>query len=164
MTLARHYGSRLAVSLVSGLGLLVVLGCGDDTGLPQRYSVTGTVTYKGKNVPKGRVDFVPEGTGGEARPATGDIVDGSYSLTTAETDDGAIPGTYKVTVTAMELDVSAGKVTAGGGQQFAQSKSAAKALKSAEYLVPKKYSSPETTDLTAEVEAKSNKIDLNLDD
>ena len=51
--------SACKVVAMAGLGLVTVLGCGDDTGLAQRYPVSGTVTYNGDPVEKGRIDFIP---------------------------------------------------------------------------------------------------------
>ena len=53
-------------------GLLIAIGCGDDSGLPNRYPVRGTVNYKGQAVAKGRIDFLPSGK--EGRAASGDII------------------------------------------------------------------------------------------
>jgi hypothetical protein len=148
---------------VSCLAVLCVLGCGDDTGLSKRYPVSGTVTYNGSKVAKGRINFIPVKSD-QGRPAAGDIEDGYYSLTTAEANDGAIPGSYNVTISALDVDISAGKTAPGAGQQFAQSKAAAKAVKAAKALVPLKYSSVDTSKLTADVKESSNKFDFELKD
>ena len=59
------------------------------------------MNYNGQPVPQGRIDlFLPRAAKGG--PLSGDIADGSYSLTTAITGDGAIPGPYKVSVIAKE--------------------------------------------------------------
>src|SRR5437868_3529045 len=104
MSMLRMRG-RLAAALLAGLGLITILGCGDDTGLGQRYPVSGTVTFKGQPLEKGRIDFIPVDSA-NGRPASGEIVGGSYSLTTAVSGDGAMPGQYKVTVTAKAVDNS----------------------------------------------------------
>jgi hypothetical protein len=151
---------RGAVALAS-MGLFLVLGCGDSTGLAKRYPVSGTVTYGGKPVEKGTISFVPAAPGG--REATGEISGGSYSLTTAAPGDGALPGSYKVTVIAKEMDTTKLKEIAKGGQ-FHHDEHFAKALKNAKPLVPSKYGVPETSGLTAEVKAQSNSINFDLTD
>jgi hypothetical protein len=154
--------SKLATVITSGLALVLIVGCSDTTGLERRYSVTGTVKYKGEPVEKGRVDFIPV-EGSKGRAASGDIEQGSYSLTTATTGDGAIPGSYKVTVTSMEVDTTKLKEEAKGGQ-FRHGPEIAKANAAAKRLVPSKYSLPDTSGLKAEVKAESNKFDFNLED
>ena len=99
--------SRLVLAIPA---LVAVLGCGDDSGLSRRYRVSGTVIYNGKPLERGNISFTPDGSGGRA--AGGMIVNGSYSLTTHDPDDGcALPGKYKVSIQAKEADAS--KVTSG---------------------------------------------------
>jgi hypothetical protein len=152
------------LALLTGpLALVVLIGCGDSTGLEKRYPVSGKVTYKGQPVPKGNVFFVPvDATKG--RSAGGEIAeDGSYTLTTAEEGDGALPGEYKVAVISQDIDMTEVLKEAGGGAGR-QSETFRKATKQAKYLVPKKYSDPETSGLKKTVEARSNTIDLELSD
>jgi len=152
MIASRNCRGRVVVVL-AGMGAVLILGCGDSTGLEKRYPVSGTVTYKGKPVEKGRINFIPTADGGRA--AGGDIEDGEYELTTAEPGDGAIPGSYKVTVLAIERDDSKLKEIAKGGQ-FHHDAAFAKAVRSAKKLVPAKYQSVESSGLTAEVKAQTN--------
>ena len=97
-------GNRRRVSRSSALfvGLTLVAGCSDDGFGRQRYSVQGTVTYKGENLAKGQISFVPDAQGGQA--ASGQIENGYYSLSTLTPGDGALPGKYKVTVVAKDVD------------------------------------------------------------
>lgn len=159
MIAPRGFVSRVA--LLAALVTVTAFGCGDDTGLTKRYPVYGKVTYKGQPVEKGRISFIPSGA--EGRPASGQIENGRYTLTTLSPDDGAIPGKYKVTVTAQEVDDSEMKVIAKGGQ-FHHDAAFAKAVKNAKALVPSKYSLAETSGLAKEVAAQSNPIDIDLVD
>jgi hypothetical protein len=163
MTLARISVLKFVACVSTALALAAILGCGDDTGLDKRYPVSGTVKYNGKPVEKGRIDFIPAKPG-QGRAAGGDITDGAYSLTTATKDDGALPGSYKVTVSALEIDMSSVKGTPGGGQAGRQSKEFAKVQKDAKMLVPQKFSSVETSGLSQEVKAQSNQINFDLKD
>ena len=83
-------GNRRRVSRSSALfvGLTLVAGCSDDGFGRQRYSVQGTVTYKGEKLAKGQISFVPvpEAQGGQA--ASGQIENGYYSLSTLTPGDG----------------------------------------------------------------------------
>ena len=95
MLIRSRFASR-ALALLVGPALLFVLGCSGDDGLGKRYRVSGQVTYKGQPVEKGVVNFVPLTEGGHG--ATGQIENGSYSLTTLNLNDGAMSGKYKVTI------------------------------------------------------------------
>lgn len=87
----RHLACGIACSA------LLVLGCGGPSDAPEVAPVSGTLTVKGQ--PKGdlNVVFYPESGG---RPATGiTAADGTFTLTTLNTGDGAPVGTCKVAVT-----------------------------------------------------------------
>jgi hypothetical protein len=156
----------LAATCTMG-AVLAFLGCSSDDGVGQRYSVSGTVTYKGKPLPKGTIGFQPEEKGA-ARGASGEIVDGAYSLTTQTPGDGAFPGKYKVTVAARESadeNAAAAELKAMLAKKgIDPSKAPAnlppeflvKANKKTKSLIPEKYAKAETSGLTAEVKAQSN--------
>jgi hypothetical protein len=149
-----------------------LLGCGDDSGLPRRYPVSGTVTYNGKLLEKGNINFAPDGPGGRA--AGGTIVDGKYSLTTQNPDDGAVPGKYKVGVVAKTTDTSKvdlkikGATTEQAKKDIAAvfpQKVAARAAAKAKNLIPARFNSPETSGLGFEVKPQSNTaVDFDLKD
>jgi len=157
MNILRRLGFTIAA-----MGLVVVAGCGDDSGLARRYPVTGSVKYKGQPVAKGRIAFTPDGAGGRA--ASGDIKEGAYALsTTGEANDGALPGKYKVTITAVDVDTTEMKGIAKGGQ-FHHDKAFKEANEKAKALVPSKYGLADTSGLEKEVKASANKIDFDLQD
>jgi hypothetical protein len=161
--------------VATGAALLIaaaVIGCGDDSGLPRRYPVSGTITHNGKLLEQGNINFAPDGPGGRA--AGGTIVDGKYSLTTQDPNDGAVPGKYKVSVVAKTTDTSKVDLKIKGATSedakkaisavFPQ-KVAAKAAAKAKNLVPARYSSPESSGLTFEVKPQSNSgVDFDLKD
>jgi hypothetical protein len=161
-------GNRCKVARLSALfvGLTLVTACSDDGFGRQRYSVHGTVTYKGEKLAKGQIAFLPEAQGGQ--PASGPIENGYYSLTTLTPGDGALPGKYKVTVVARDFDVE--KVWPAARAKGMPPGAAlpqdfiAKAHKEAKSKIPTKYNLPTTTDLTADVEARSNTKDFELKD
>lgn len=81
------------------LGILLLGGCGES--LPTTVPVTGKVTFKGEPLTDGTVSFHPQeiAEGLPKRTATGKLqADGSFTLSTFRTEDGAVPGTYRVTV------------------------------------------------------------------
>src|SRR5262245_16321016 len=161
-------GNRRRVSRLSALfvGLNLVAGCSDDGFGRQRYSVQGTVTYMGENLAKGQISFVPDAKDGQA--ASGPIEDGYYSLTTLTPGDGALPGKYKVTVVATDYDpekVQTATRAIGMPPGAAPPQPlVAKVRKEAKSKIPTRYNLPTTTDLTADVEARSNTMDFELKD
>lgn len=84
-------------------GLLAALcclstGCGD--GRPTRVKVSGKVLIDGKPLTHGNIKFVPEG----ARPSAGKIDEnGNFTLTCYDGNDGIIPGTHRVQISASEI-------------------------------------------------------------
>jgi len=147
--------------------MVVVMGCsGDDTGLGRRYKVTGKVTYNGAPVPHGTVNFIPsKPPSPEGRAATGQIKDGSYSLSTTGNDDGALPGEYNVAIVSMDVDMaSAASSPAEGGRVHEGDDKWRNAMKNAKKLIPDKYGVSETSGLKATVESSPKTIDFPLTD
>jgi hypothetical protein len=67
---------RLVLLIVTGTAFLA--GCSSQP--PGRFAVTGTVTFDGRPVPKGRVSFEPDPTSGNRGPqAIAFITDGRFS-------------------------------------------------------------------------------------
>lgn len=158
---------RLFATLAS---LIVMsLGCGDDGGIATRYPVSGKVTYKGAPIKKASINFIPNDP--EGRPAGGKIEDGQYVLTTVDSNDGAIPGKYKVTVDDRELDRDAMRASAdaeakkkGVDYVVIPQHLQAGALKKMKSSLPGKYQIASTSDLEVEVKNASNTLDLELKD
>ena len=163
MIAAKNIFRTIAVSL-GVAATVVILGCGDNSGLARRYPVTGTVKYKGEPLKVGQIAFEPANPPvGEGRHAEGHIENGNFTLTTANEGDGALPGEYKVLILASTLDVST-LLPKGGGPLHQGDEAHQKAIKAAKSAVPVKYSRSETSGLTAKVEAKSNHFEFNLTD
>jgi hypothetical protein len=139
--LVKSFGRILALSAVV---LVALAGCGN---YPKTAVVRGTVTYKGKPVPNGTITFIPT----DDRPsATGDIgPDGSYRLTTYRPGDGAVLGTHKVVIVAM---------------QDMRHQPAEAWTPTPPPIIPLKYTSLATTDLEAEVKDEENVINFDLKD
>ena len=77
-------------------------GCG--SGQLGTAPVSGKVSFNGAPVPGGTITFYPAGEGGDSRPASGAVnPDGTFSLTTYEPGDGAVPGKYKVGFSPPEM-------------------------------------------------------------
>jgi hypothetical protein len=76
-----------------GAVVLLTAGCGSQL---KTVKVEGVVTLDGKALPGATVTFTPLGEGRSASGRTDR--DGGFRLTTFRTDDGALPGEYKVIV------------------------------------------------------------------
>jgi hypothetical protein len=146
------------LSAVVSLALLV-LGCSASAGRPPLGKVSGKVTYNGKPVTGGSVMFTPAaGSGSDtARIATGQIeADGSYTLTTFDTGDGAVLGQHIVTVESRGDPEAMKKLNLQPGGIIA--------YKLPKAAIPEKYLKTDRSPLKQTVEAGNNKIDLDLKD
>lgn len=128
-------GSLIGAALIGTSSV----GCGGPAGLPNMVPIRGTVSYEGKMLTEGTVIFAP--TASDGRQARGTIQsDGSFRLTTLKQNDGAQQGEYKIVVIALEPHPgeppSREEVEAAGG------------LIKRGYVVPERYTSAGTTDLT----------------
>jgi hypothetical protein len=129
-----------------GLIVLVTLACGlagcdSDPTAVSAVPAAGTVTYKSKPLAKGTIQFVPE----VGRPASGEIVDGKFTLSTYGTDDGAIPGKHKVAVTSATEEK-----TKDGDTRL-------------KHLIPEAYSGPDSSGLVIEIPKRGiTKIEIEL--
>lgn len=98
--------------LLLGSACLVMLGCAEQG--PQRYDISGTVTYKGQPIPAGTVQFVPDSAQGNRGPSgQATIVDGKYDTSTNGL--GVVGGPHIVNIQAFDgkalpdLDLPNGK-------------------------------------------------------
>jgi hypothetical protein len=74
-------------------------GCAKDNGRKPVYPVTGHVFLDGKPMPRAFLVFHPIGEGADAPRPTGHAEDdGSFTLSTYDSGDGAPAGEYTVTV------------------------------------------------------------------
>lgn len=111
--------------------LAMIAGCGD--GRPKRVPVSGQVLIDGKPLTLGFIRLTPNDT----RPACGEIgPDGRFSLKTFEPGDGAVLGSHKVSIVAIEpLDATRQR-----------------------WHVPKKYTDPETSGLTTIIDRPTDSL------
>lgn len=133
-------------------------GCGGE----RLGRVTGTVTAGGRLVTSGTVQFIP--AAGKAAVAS-IMPDGTYTLTTYAHGDGALVGTHKVVIHATR--VGAGKLVEAKSieDEIALAKSASGKVLipgKVEWLVPERYSAPDTSDLTATVEPGEQTINFDV--
>ncbi len=145
--------------------VLPFLGCGSDLppGALPTHPVSVTVTYNGDVVDGATVTFISQD--GEPVAAYGRTdSSGVAQMKTYVEGDGAVVGQHKVLISKMEAT--------GGGPHEAESLEEYDAPELAEdaqvaavkYLVPQKYGSPVTSELTAQVTSGRNEIRFDLED
>lgn len=114
--------------------------------------IEGKVTYNGKPLPFGCVIFQPENghwSKGVIQP------DGSFQMVTPGEGDGAAVGINKVRIRCFENQDPAKKIEDPAGVGIILGKP----------LIPKKYSSQETSGIVVEVKAEGNEpVVLDLKD
>ena len=111
-------------------------GCGSQAGTAAPLiSVKGKVTYKRQPLTKGTIRFEPDGFG---RPASGKLQsDGTFVLTTLKEGDGVVAGHHRVSITGVDKTLSKDRAF-------------------------KKYASPNTSDLTADVSAEMTEFPFDI--
>jgi hypothetical protein len=122
---------------MSILLLLVCVGCGSSGVAP----VSGTVMLDGKPLETGAIMTLPEA----GRGAQGRIQNGRFQLSTFGTNDGALLGTHKVAVSASEPSRGSGPEAQVG-----------------KLLVPQRYTNPDASGLTIDVQRGNNEVELRL--
>ena len=68
---------------------------------PERFPVSGTVTYNGRPLGQGKISFLPSNPAGSQ--ADGQIVSGRYTLMSFAPGDGASPGTYTIIIVSPSI-------------------------------------------------------------
>tara|TARA_R110002072_G_scaffold303142_1_gene495867 strand:+ start:152079 stop:152564 length:486 start_codon:yes stop_codon:yes gene_type:complete len=102
------------------LGLIVMAmlsGCSGSSG-PQRYEVSGSVTYDGKPVPKGFVTFYPDSEEGNSGPGGGaEIRDGVYRTAAGK---GVVGGPHRIRIIGFDgiARTESGEELADGASLF----------------------------------------------
>jgi hypothetical protein len=120
---------------LAALVLAPCWGCGPGAGAPPPLiAVKGKVTYKSQPLTKCNVQFEPDGFG---RPASGKLQsDGTFVLTTLKDGDGVVAGHHRVFIAEVDKSLSKDRLF-------------------------KKYASPNTSNLTADV--SEEKTEFNFD-
>ena len=110
--------------------ILVLSGCAP--AAPSLVDVRGSVTFNGKPLKMGQIAFVPDGPG---QPGLGYLSsEGTYRLMSHGGRPGILPGTYRVSIAAMEGSFENENVR---------------------HLIPERFMRLETSGLSAEVPADS---------
>lgn len=118
------------------VGLLTAGSVGRNSGKTATVPVQGKVTFAGRPLLSGEVEF----RSGDGFAASGRIEpDGTYQLTTFEPRDGAVPGVYRVAIKPLRR--------CSGGTLEA---------------IPSHYADLENSGLQFEISAAGGRIDIDL--
>jgi hypothetical protein len=125
------------------LSLVLLAGCGGNPARLETAPVEGTVTLDGQPVTEGVVIFTPE----RGRAGKGQIQpDGSFTVSTYGSGDGAVVGHHQVAVVAMR-----------GGEEMLED------VVDVEWIVPERYANPNTSGIEFDVEPdKTNTAPIDL--
>ncbi|ADB18536.1 hypothetical protein Psta_3881 [Pirellula staleyi DSM 6068] len=147
-SLASSVGRRAVVIGLVACFALITTGCGS-SGMVQ---VAGVVTLDGQPVEGAAVMFMPA----EGRPAEGYTdATGNFLLQTQTPGDGVAPGVYRVTVVKTKVyGVEVNEDGTSGAFNPAAFRE--------EFLVPKKYSMPDTSGLEYTIEPGMASLKLEL--
>jgi hypothetical protein len=158
-----------ACSLVIGTACALIwcAGCGGGTPSDREPTVrvSGTVTYNGQPVADASVALMPDNAPGslpgQGKGAFGRTdSDGRFQLMTYEASDGAIPGSYKVTVRKYEGQAIGVEPSEEDYQETPEGQEPPP-----QSLLPEKYSNVRTTPLEASItEGKDVTLELVLED
>jgi hypothetical protein len=153
----------------------IIAGCGGTAkDAPKTIAVTGTVNFKGQPLAGAMVVFAPTSPGLRAATGTTDS-SGRFKLTTLAPGDGAMAGSYTVTVAKSEGGPAAPSSIASLSEAekrdpqamkaaWEKDKAAAKEAEksAAKTVLPSKYGSAKDSGLTAEVKS-GGKNDFTFD-
>lgn len=127
-----------------------VIGCGETVKDAKKglVSVTGKVTLNGTALTTGTISF----TDGKSAFMSPISSGGAYSLGESPSSPGALPGDYRVRIVSTEAAAAMKAPEPGKPPEVVAAKS----------LIPEKYSSFDTSGLTATVKNESNTINFDL--
>jgi hypothetical protein len=135
--------SRPGTALASLLSVSLLCGCGAGKAPWETvHPAKGAVSKNGKPIKDAELLFFPEDdlVPESVRPRARTTENGEFVVSTYGTGDGAPAGTYKVTVIHHQVVIQKDTVATKPND------------------LPRKYASPETTDLTIEIAAGENQL------
>lgn len=152
-----------AIRILALCGFATLIGCDSGPSNPTTYPVTGTVMYKGSPVEGATVVLVPDDPGGKGAAGNSDA-SGKFSLMTFVKDDGALPGTYKVRVSAYP---SVSYPTGDGSEDLSpeeeeEAYGGVEEAPEARNKLPAKYEDANTSGLTHTVPESATELNLDL--
>ncbi|MEZ6064310.1 MAG: hypothetical protein R3B90_01060 [Planctomycetaceae bacterium] len=141
---------RPSAALIVGLAL-VASGCGGGGGdAPTVYEVKGKVTNGTTPLAGVQVNFVPAGDTGLPSAGVTDA-EGMYVLKRHTGEEGAMPGSYVITLSMSTSTTSEAAYSAGG-----------KPPEVDDSVIPEKWQNADTSPKKVEVKAEANTVDIDV--
>ena len=137
---------KISVVMVA---LTVVMACGGCGG-PKPVKVRGKITVKGEPAVGVNIQFVPAENAGRPAIGTSDN-NGEFELTTIDSKDGALPGSYKVVITYSPPTGDVQGNSTSTVMRRVEELQKIEAKKKPKYVIPKEYTSAASTKLTQKV-------------
>lgn len=150
---------RYILSFIVLTAVGAICGCSSEASVQGVMPVSGKVTYQGEAVEGATVIFTPEGDNRSASGITD--TEGKYQLTTLQAGDGALPGSYKVTIYKTEEE---DPISDEERQKYFHENQGRMPPVKMRELLPAKYKQPATAGLTAKVESGRNDFPFDLVD
>jgi hypothetical protein len=152
---------RYSLAAMGVAALVGAAGCaGEGEGAsdrPQTVPVTGSVTYNGQPVDGATVTFSPDVPIMELASKHGAFgttdAEGKFTLKTFEDGDGAVPGTYRVSIAKYDRPVSAVDPNFNEETDYEPPDENAAPVPPPKSLIPEKYASIGKSGLTETVKA-----------
>lgn len=135
--------ASLGASFIAIIALTSMVGCNSKATKERvpTFPVSGTITFQGKPIPGAFVALHPKATQENVpSPRASVAADGSLKVSTYDGGDGAPEGEYVVTVEWYKPIKNGADVVAGPN------------------VIPKKYASPQTSDITIRVATQPNTL------
>jgi hypothetical protein len=158
---------RLCVIVVAAIGLCGVLGCGNEDRILSTQPVTGKVTLDGKPLAGAEIWLVPTDANEKVknakmtiRPYAKSQADGTFTLTSYVSNDGAPLGEYGVMVQKVGGTSAAAEGDAEVDPETPRQTKTGKASNAPDPL--SKYRNPTVSGLTFTVKEGPNQLNLEL--
>lgn len=142
----RKSGRKTSGALAIALIVAMTVGCGEKETGPERATINGTVTFNGKPIEKGMIEFIP--TGNTKGPTSGGAIEnGKYEIA----EKGPTLGPHKVQIRATR---NTGKMVDAGPQTGGAK------VEETEQYIPPEYNSKTTLEVS--IVSGMNKLDFDL--
>jgi hypothetical protein len=128
--------------------VVLIPGC-TPKGLKGVVPVSGKITVNGEPLSRVVINFCPMDVNVQRSASAMSGEDGTFKLTTFMKDDGALPGSYKITLAKLVFSLTPEEVAAleAKGKEYNIT---------SDNIMPKQYQSLATTPLTCDVQAGKN--------
>lgn len=156
---------RFQLLAIVAVVLATTAGCGQQDANPATTVVSGVVKFKGKPLANATIVLSPVDSTLKTAAGKSDA-NGEFTLTTFTVGDGAIPGKYRIAVSATKEDNSLTQVSSQSASNELADEEASytgeAASKPPVSLIPKKYQNALQSGLTCEITSEATPLAIDL--